>query len=185
MPDREVKTIRDLIFFQYAKLVARATFGCKDGGEAKKASYGFIKKTFRDFRDNQKKWSDILREDMQFVQSDKKCIFCGAVENLTREHIVPKTLKINARCATCDHIQGVHNIIWSCRECNGKKGQKGLYTFFREIHGPDHTSDYLPALLEKKYLKTMYFCHECAGTLAYVPEDIYIYDIDKIIDDNL
>jgi hypothetical protein len=35
MPDRDVKTIRDQIYFQYAKLIARAAFNCKDGNEAK------------------------------------------------------------------------------------------------------------------------------------------------------
>jgi len=185
MPDREVKTIRDLIFFQYAKLIARSAFKCKDGIAAKKANYGFIKKTFRELRDNTKKWSDILREDMQFVESEKKCIFCGATENLTKEHIIPKTLAVNNRCATCDHIQGIHNIVWSCASCNSKKGRKGLYTFFKEIHGIDHLSDFIPPLVEKKYLKTMYLCHQCAGTLDYAPEDIYVYDIDCVINNNL
>ncbi len=185
MPDSEVKTVRDLIFFQYAKLIARAAFHCTDGEQAKKKCYGFIKKTFRELRDNQKKWSDILREDIQFVESDKKCIFCGATENLSKEHIVPKTIKINERCPTCEHILGIHNIVWSCKSCNSKKGQKGLYTFCREIYGKDHLSDHLPALLEKKYLKTIYLCHQCSGTLDSSPQDIYVYDIDKVIYDNL
>jgi len=185
MPDTEVKTIRDLIFFQYAKLVARSAFKCSDGVSAKKANYGFIKKTFRDLRDNRKKWSDILREDMQFVEGEKKCVFCGSAEHLTKEHIIPKTLAVNERCSSCDHIQGVHNIVWSCASCNSRKGQKGLYTFFKEIHGTDHLSDFIPPLVEKKYLKTMYLCHECAGTLDKTPDDIYVYDIDSVINDNL
>jgi hypothetical protein len=40
MPDREVKTIKQLIFYQYAKIIAKSAFG----PEAKKTSYGFIKK---------------------------------------------------------------------------------------------------------------------------------------------
>jgi len=43
MPDRDVETIRDLIFYQYAKIVARRAFGAADGKEAKKQHYGFIK----------------------------------------------------------------------------------------------------------------------------------------------
>jgi hypothetical protein len=36
MPDRDVKTIRDLIYFQYAKIVGKAAFG----PDAKKTAWG-------------------------------------------------------------------------------------------------------------------------------------------------
>lgn len=42
-----------------------------------------------------KKWSDISREDWQFVEAEKKCFYCGNTENLEKEHIVPKCIKIN------------------------------------------------------------------------------------------
>lgn len=38
MPDSSVKTIKDQIFFQYAKQIARSSFWYKDGLEAKKES---------------------------------------------------------------------------------------------------------------------------------------------------
>ena len=43
MPDRDVKTIRDLIYYQYAKNIARRAFSAPDGKEAKKKHYGFVK----------------------------------------------------------------------------------------------------------------------------------------------
>ena len=162
MPDRDVKTIRHLIYYQYAKIVAKSALGVN----AKKQSYGFIKDTFKKFVSSEKQWSDILREDKQFIQSDKKCIYCGREENLTWEHIVPKSLSINDRCKECDRIQGVHNMIWACALCNSKKGTKGVYHFFREIDsGNKKFYDAIPSLLEKKYLKTIYFCHICNGTI--------------------
>ena len=88
MPDKEVKTIQDLIFFQYAKIIAKSAMKTGDNATAKKKHYGFIKKTFRELRDGKKSWSDILREDLQFVESDKACVYCGATENLTKEHII-------------------------------------------------------------------------------------------------
>jgi hypothetical protein len=39
MPDRDVKTIRDLIFYQYAKIIARRAFSAQDGKVAKAQSY--------------------------------------------------------------------------------------------------------------------------------------------------
>ena len=162
MPDKEVKTIRDLIFYQYAKIIAKSAFG----GDAKKEAYGFIKTTFRDLKNDDKKWSEILREDKQLVEVEKKCIYCGSSSDLQWEHIVPKTLPINERCPACDRIQGIHNQIWACKSCNSKKSTKGLYHFFRELF-PEakRLSDILPPLLEKKYLKTIYHCHECKGTI--------------------
>ena len=182
MPDNEVQTIRDFILYQYAKIIAKSALKHKDGVQAKKGSYGFIKKTFRQLRDNEKKWSDILREDWQLVNSDKKCIYCGSTENLSQEHIIPKTLLVNERCPHYDHIQGIHNLIWACESCNSAKGQKGLYTFFCQQHqGTKHPSHFLPPLLEKKYLKIIYLCHQCAGTLNAPLTNRDVCEIDSVV----
>jgi hypothetical protein len=161
MPDREVTTLRDLINYQYAKIVACSAFGCANGMEAKKKHYGFIKNTFRDFRTGKKTWSDIEREDWQLVESDKECAYCGAAENLAREHIVPGTLRINERCVSCDVIQSIHNKVWACKNCNSEKSQMGLYSFYKKRF-TDKTKyfDLIPPLIEKKYLKTVFKCLE-------------------------
>ena len=164
MPDREVHTIRDLIYYQYAKIIAKSAMG----SDAKKSAYGFIKTTFRELRDDEMKWSEILREDKQLVEAEKKCVYCGSTEDLQWEHIVPKSIAINERCPSCDRVQGIHNQIWACKTCNTRKGTKGLYHFYKELY-PDAKpfSDILPPLLEKKYLKTIYYCHQCRGSLDW------------------
>ena len=48
VPDRDVRTIRDLIHYQYAKIIARSAFSVPDGTAAKGSYYGFIKQTFRE-----------------------------------------------------------------------------------------------------------------------------------------
>ena len=48
LPDRDVRTIRDLIHYQYAKIIARSAFSVPDGTTAKDSYYGFIKQTFRE-----------------------------------------------------------------------------------------------------------------------------------------
>ena len=166
MPDREVKTIRDLIYYQYAKIITCSAFKTANGAEAKKVHYGFIKKTFRDLKSGGKSWSHIEREDWQLVEAEKKCIYCGSDGELHREHIVPKSLRIKPECETCDHIQSIHNEVWACGGCNSSKGTLGLYEFFHKTH-PEQRNffDFIPPLVEKKYLKTVMKCHECAGTL--------------------
>ena len=174
MPDRDVKTIRDLIYFQYAKIVGKAAFGAN----AKQTAYGFIKKTFRDFKNDEKKWSDILREDRQLAQAPKACAYCGATDNLQWEHIVPRTLAINDRCPTCDRIQGIHNQVLACSSCNASKSNKGLYRFLIEQNPQaKKISDLAPALVEKKYLKTIFYCHVCKGDLDKNKEDIGVEEM--------
>ena len=53
MPVREVKTIQDLIFYQYAKIIAKSSFNVPDGQAAKREHYGFIKNKFRELRDGE------------------------------------------------------------------------------------------------------------------------------------
>jgi len=179
MPDRDVKTIKDQIMFQYAKIIACSSLHYKNGSEAKQKSYGFIKNKFKELQNNEIIWSSILREDVQFVDSDKKCVYCDCLENLSKEHIVPRSLNINDRCKTCDHIQGIHNIIWACKSCNSSKSDSGLYHFYKKIM-PDNKKfyDFIPSLLEKKYLKTIYNCHVCNNTLDKQISDSGVLDLD-------
>ena len=47
MPDRDVSTIGDLIYYRYAKIIAKSSFGVPEGREAKGERYGFGKERFR------------------------------------------------------------------------------------------------------------------------------------------
>lgn len=186
MPDIEVEKIQDLIFYQYAKIIARRAFSAKNGRDAKNRHYGFIKKTFRELKNGIKSWSDIIREDWQFVESERKCIYCGSNRNLHKEHIVPKSLNIKPGCMTCTVIQGIHNQVWACEQCNFSKGTLGLYEFFKLKYPQEKKFyDLIPPLLEKKYLKTIYNCHKCAGTLDKGDLDgdkvLTVLDIDFIL----
>lgn len=109
MPDRDVRTIRDLIFYQYAKIIAKRALASGDAARAKHQYYGFIKKTFRELRDGVKSWSEITREDWQLVDSAHVCAYCGSDHDLHHEHIVPRSLRIKPECGTCDRLQGIHN----------------------------------------------------------------------------
>ncbi len=186
MPDREVQTIRDIIYYQYAKIITKSAFNVGDGKNAKSSHYGFIKKTFRELKDGTKSWSDILREDIQFVEAGKECVYCKSNEKIEREHIVPKSISINDKCSSCDRIHQIHNLIWGCKDCNLSKGTLGLYEFFRKKYPNEKKFyDLIPTLVEKKYLKTIYHCHSCSNTLDCGDIDgdneISVLDIDFVI----
>ncbi|MBN1765109.1 MAG: hypothetical protein JW860_07620 [Sedimentisphaerales bacterium] len=66
------------------------------------------------------------------------------------------------------------------------KSAKGLYQFFREKYaGERKYYDLIPPLLEKKYLKTIFNCHQCAGTIDTGDLDgdgeVNVLDIDFIL----
>ena len=186
MPDKDVETLQDLIYYQYAKIIAKRAFTALNGKEAKRQHYGFVKKTFLELRNGVKTWSEITREDWQFVESEKKCIYCGSEADLHKEHVIPKSIRIKPECETCDRIQGIHNQVWACKQCNLTKGTRGLYQFYRIMHPNEKKFyDLIPPLVEKKYLKTVYYCHECAQTLnsGCIDGDgeITVLDIDFIL----
>ena len=53
-------------------------------------------------------------QDRQFVEAEKRCVYCGVENDLHWEHIVPRSLRLKPECETCETIQGIHNQIWAC-----------------------------------------------------------------------
>lgn len=142
MPPTAVKTIRDLIFWEYAKLISgSAGLGRKQ--------FSFIMKKFKELQQGEIKWSDILREDLKI--DNTKCVYCGSIENLSNDHIVPKR-----EC----HFAEIHNIVIACKNCNSSKSDKDLI----EWYGLEKRYE-MPRIVMGKYLKMLYVCHECRETL--------------------
>lgn len=165
MPPSAVKTVRDLINWQYAKIISKSA-----GLYGEEPSYGFIMRKFKELQTGKIKWSDILREDLKM---EKKCIYCGSVENLSKDHIIP--MKVNPP-DKCRHIFEIHNIVWACKRCNSSKSDKDLY----EWYGLENRNK-IPRIVEGKYLKLIFLCNQCRGTLDTIPnKKPSVLDIGKI-----
>lgn len=142
MPPSAIKTIKDLIFWEYAKLISgSAGLGRKQ--------YPFIMAKFKELRAGKIEWSSILREDLKI--DNQICVYCGSKENLTNDHIVPKR-----EC----HFNEIHNIVVACRNCNSSKSDKDLIEWW----GLERRYE-IPRIVMGKYLKMLYLCHKCRGTL--------------------
>lgn len=136
MPPSVVKTVRDLIYWEYAKLISGSAVGDRK-------NYGFIMHTFMKLKEGNLSPSDILRENKMLVKDEKHCAYCGtSTEKLEWEHIIP-------------HSKGgpdsIDNLVLACRNCNLKKGDKDPY----EYYGLDHKYE-LPRIVLGKYLKLVY-----------------------------
>ena len=51
LPDRDVRTVRDPIHYQYAKTIARTALRAPGGTAAKENYHGSIKQTFKELHD--------------------------------------------------------------------------------------------------------------------------------------
>lgn len=144
MPPPVVKTIRDEIYWQYAKLISKsAGFGINQRA--------FQMERFIGLRDNKIIWSTTVREWLREHEKPDECIYCGLKGDLTVEHILPQC---------CEGPDIPDNVIKVCTKCNLSKGGKRLYEWIGLKH-----KDQIPRIAEGKYLKLLYELHDKLGTL--------------------
>ena len=144
MAHASVKTIRDLIYWEYAKLIAGSTVGDRK-------NYGFVMHTFKKLRDGEIHPSAILRENKMLVEEENSCAYCGATKGLEWEHIIPRVKVV---------IDEIDNMVWACRECNAAKGGRDPF----EWYGTERQYE-IPRLVLGKFLKLAYDLHDRQGTL--------------------
>ncbi|MGD0070056.1 MAG: HNH endonuclease [Candidatus Bathyarchaeia archaeon] len=139
MPPAVVKTVKELIYWQYAKIIAEsAGIGKKD--------YGFVMNKFKQLKQGSISWNEI-REYIKEREYSNECIFCGATTNLTLEHLLPQ--KYNGPNTE-------KNLVWICKSCNSKKGSRRLYEHFAVQAGVEAAKYGVPRIAEGKYLKFAY-----------------------------
>lgn len=139
MPPPAVKTVKDLIFWQYAKIISASA------GLGKK-NYGFVMKKFKQLQKGEIFWNEI-REYVKEREKKDECIFCGEKTNLTIDHLLP-------RCFNGPNSE--KNIIWVCKKCNSSKGSKRLYEYWTSKKGLKGAKYDVPRIAEGKYLKLIY-----------------------------
>jgi len=135
MPPSAVRTIEDLIYWQYAKIISEsAGFG--------KGNYRFIMDRFKKLQANEIEWSSSIREWVRERENPDICIYCGAKGKLTVEHMIPLSR------GGPDHPD---NAVLVCGHCNSLKGDRRLYEFFSL-----EKRNEIPRIAEGKYLKLLY-----------------------------
>jgi hypothetical protein len=150
MPPSAVKTIEDLIFWQYAKLMSKsAGFGIQ--GRA------FQMSKFQALKKGEITWSTAIREYLHEKEHPDVCVYCDAKIKLTCEHILPLSR---------GGPDVADNAVMVCQKCNSSKGDKRLYEWF----GIEN-KDKVPRIAEGKYLKLLHSLHNKQRTLgAHAPD---------------
>jgi len=139
MPPPVIKNFKDLIFWQYAKIIAdSAGFG--------KMNYGFVMKKFKQLGEGEIFWNEI-REYVKEKERKGECIFCGTKTNLTIDHLLPRVF---------NGPNEEKNVVWICKKCNSSKGSRRLYEFWTIKKGLKGAKYEVPRIAEGKYLKLIY-----------------------------
>lgn len=108
MPPSAVKSVRQIIYYQYAKIIASSSgFG--------KAHYGMIMSKWKELCAGTIHWSSSVREWVREMEHPGECIYCGGKKDLTTEHILPRN---------CGGEDTTDNVVRVCKSCNSSKGGK-------------------------------------------------------------
>lgn len=155
MPPPAVKTVRDLIYWQYAKIIAHSA------GMGKK-NFRFVMNRFKRLQQKEIFWNEI-REYVKEHEARSECIFCGARGSLTIEHLFPKSLR---------GPQNEKNVVRVCRKCNSAKGARRPYEWYTITGGLQKAKYDVPRIAEGKYLKLVFEILQEEGFL-----DLSIHDL--------
>ena len=107
------------------------------------------------------------------------CIYCGATENLTMDHIIPASRAgVDPRVKSL--LESADNCVLACRECNSSKSDRDIFEWYDK-----ERIDEIPKLVISKFLKLSYRLHETQGTLDLEDPNmdgvLDIYDLGVVI----
>lgn len=153
MPPAYVRTIREELLYEYAKLISRSAFN----GEI---NYKFVTNRFNALREGKITISGTNREWEKEATLPRECVFCGAALNLQKDHLIP---------VSRGGQNVAENMVWSCRNCNLARGNKGIFEWLGL-----KKKDKLHRLVAGKYLKELFDLHEKQGTLDICRNDLSV-----------
>jgi hypothetical protein len=144
MPPPAVKNVRDLIYWQYAKIIS-------ESAGAGKKQYAFVMNRFKKLQSGEMEWSGAIREYIRERDLPTQCIYCQSSTNLSYDHLIPRSR---------GGPDIADNVVLACKTCNSSKGNKGVYEWFKLDRRYE-----VPRIAEGKYLKLLYLLHGEKGTL--------------------
>jgi len=75
MPPNPIKTVREIIYYQYAKIISESSgFG--------KTNYGMIMAKWKQLVSGEIHWSSSVREWLKEKENPSQCIYCGEEKEL-------------------------------------------------------------------------------------------------------
>jgi len=150
MPPAFVRTIREEVFYEYAKLISRSAYGS--------LQRGFITDRFKKLRDEEITTSGTIREWEREQELPKACVYCSSMTDLTTDHLIPQSRGGD---------DSADNVVLACKSCNTSRGEKGIFEWLGLKE-----KDKLHRLVAGKYLKQLLALHDRADTLEISKAEI-------------
>lgn len=145
MPPKNVRSIRQLIYWEYAKLIAGSAVGDRK-------NYRFVMYTYQKLEKGQLHPSAILRENKLLVEHEKACAYCeGCSQELQWEHIIPRSR---------GGPDTIDNLVLACPGCNQAKAGRDPFEWYGLARKYE-----VPRVVLGKYLKLAFDHHQQRGTL--------------------
>jgi hypothetical protein len=171
MPPKYVSTVRQLIYWEYAKLIAKAA-----GFEN---NYGFIVSRYKKLVSGEMAWSSSVRDHEKELEKGRVCVYCGSTGALSMDHIIPiSRAGVDPRIEAL--LDSSDNCVCACRQCNSSKSDRDVF----EWYGPERSEE-IPKLVLSKFLKLVYRLHETQGSLDLKDPNmdgvLDIYDLGTVI----
>jgi hypothetical protein len=170
-PPGYVDTVRRLIYWHYAVLIARAA-----GFEG---NYGFVVSRYKKLESGEMSWSSSVRDYEKELDKGRMCVYCDATTGLSTDHIVP-TSRAGVDPRIVALLDSSDNCVSACKVCNSSKGSKDVF----EWYGAKRVGE-IPKLVLSKFLKLSYRLHETQGTLDLKDPNLDgvldIYDLGVVI----
>jgi DNA-directed RNA polymerase subunit M/transcription elongation factor TFIIS len=146
-PPTAVKNIKELIYWEYAKIMAEAAHF--DG------NYGFIMSRYMKLKRGEIKWTPVDEDAAEMTIQEKSCIYCGSTEDLTLDRLIP-------------HSKGgptdAANIVPACKKCNSSKADKDVFEWYYLVK----KAEKIPKQIWKRYLKLVWNYHVAQRTIEKV-----------------
>lgn len=155
MPPSAVRTLQDLLYWQYAKIISGSS------GAGRK-QYAFVMDRFSRLRSGNITW-DSIREYVKEREDPDHCVYCGEGRTLTSEHLISRAM---------GGPQDEKNMVWVCASCNSSKGARGLYEYWTRKAGLKGAKYDVPRIAEGKYLKLLQEVLGPGGYLTWTQEDL-------------
>jgi hypothetical protein len=139
-----VKTIREEIFFEYAKLISRSTLKGN-------VDYPFVSNRFKALLNGKITMAGMNREWPGDLDQPPACAFCGHTDELELDYLIPL-----GRGGS----PSSENTVLSCPACRASRGEKGVFQWLGL-----EKSEGLDPFIAGRYLQELFDAHSQKGTL--------------------
>lgn len=159
-----IETVKDLIFWEYATQLYEPT----EEDEAtdpltvqivQERKHKFILEKYYQLQKDQRGWMNLYPEQIR----EDACSYCSSVQDIQKTELVYGK--------TCPRVEKI-NFVYACASCRDSRGDKEFLSWWKE-HFPMKPVD---RVLMRKYLKILYACHSCVGTLFRSLPDPYKFE---------